>query len=377
MEEKLRLFAIFLASMVLVGSLLTMACSAAPTASPTQIPATPAKAVEPTKAAAEPTKAVAGQPAPAQATAAPTKTVDFPQKGKAITMIVPWVAGGSNDALARMVAAGMEKQLGTPVQVLNKPGASSQIGLTELAQAKPDGYTLALDCVPTTQTVLLDPSRKASISPKDLQPVAVVAVDPVVVSVSAEGPYKTGKDLIEAAKAAPEKIKVGSVGVMSSAHMAVLQMQKASRAKFTIVQFEGDPKALVSVMAGDVDGHFGSAAAALPLAKGEKIRVVGLMGEKEVGVLPGVPTFRSLGYDAVYEVARGFVVPAKTSKEVVAVLEQAIASTFKSPEFQKKAEELAMPLRYMNSAEYEALMVNAEKMVGPLMAEIASESSSK
>ncbi len=360
----------FLVSVALAGSLAITACAPAPAASPTQPPAPPVKAAEPTKAAA-------AQPTAAPATAVPTKAAGFPEKGKTMTMIVPWVAGGANDVLARLVAAGMEKELGTQIAILNKAGASSQIGLTELAAAKPDGYTIALDCVPTTQTVLLDPTRKASISSKDLQPVAAVVADPVVLDVSVESPYKTAKDFIDAAKSSPGKIRVGSVGVMSSPHMAILQLQKVTGAEFTIVQFDGDPKGLMAVMAGDVDAHFANPASTLPQVKGGKIRALGHMGEKEFEVIPGIPTLRAQGYDVVWQVTRGFVVPGGTSKEIVAVLEKAVANTFKDPEFKKKTEELAMPLRYVTTADYVTLIADAEKQVKPLIAEAAAENGTK
>ncbi|MDO8567520.1 MAG: tripartite tricarboxylate transporter substrate-binding protein, partial [Dehalococcoidales bacterium] len=99
--------------------------------------ATPTKAAEPTKAPAEPTK-----PAPA-ATTAPEKKVVYPEKGKTITLLIPFAAGGATDIQGRVMASFLEKELGTQVVVVNRVGASGQVGTTELVQAKPDGYTFA------------------------------------------------------------------------------------------------------------------------------------------------------------------------------------------------------------------------------------------
>ena len=125
-------------SMLAVG-LLMAGCTASP-AVPTAAPAPP-KATEPAKPAApapaQPTSAPAAQP-----TAATAAKVDFPVKGRAIQIIVPFAAGAGNDLVARIAAPLMEKDLGTPVEVVNKPGAGAQLGIQELAQAKPDGYTI-------------------------------------------------------------------------------------------------------------------------------------------------------------------------------------------------------------------------------------------
>ena len=97
----------------------------------------------------------------------------FPAKNKAITLIVGFSAGGSSDAGARILAGGMEKVLGTKVEVLNKPGASGQLGYTMVAQAKPDGYTIGLASLPGVMVSIMDPDRKAAYKKDDFQPVAL------------------------------------------------------------------------------------------------------------------------------------------------------------------------------------------------------------
>lgn len=136
------------------ASLVVAGCSQpSPAPTPTKSAAAPAKAAEPTKAPAE-------QPRAAQPTAAPAAKSDWPQKGKNITIIVPWAAGSPNDVFARMLAPYIEKELGTSVTVEAKPGAGSQIGMTELSKAKPDGYTLGVNSLKTTIATYLDPERK-------------------------------------------------------------------------------------------------------------------------------------------------------------------------------------------------------------------------
>jgi len=150
-------------------------------------------------------------------------------KGRAISYIVPFDAGGAADLVARAIAPGIEKELGTPVQIVNKPGAGSQVGVTELARSKPDGYTVGVANIPTTITTYLDSERKAIYKRDSFITVAGYAVDPDVLVVKADSPFKSAKDLIEAARTNPEKIKIASAsGKLSPPHMGILLMEKAA-----------------------------------------------------------------------------------------------------------------------------------------------------
>jgi len=227
---------------ILSSALLVAACTqAAPAATPTTAAA---KAAEPTKApaqatapAAAPTKPAAAQPTaakpaePTKPAAAPTKTVDFPAKGRPITILNPWAAGGGNDLTCRLVGAFMEKDLGVPVQVLNKPGASSQVGTTEFVQAKPDGYTILLASMPTASLTYLDAERKAVYTRKDFQPIANLVLETGSIAVKTGSKYDTLKDLFDAAKANPGKIKIGHTG-FNNTLLDVLAIQKGYRSGF-------------------------------------------------------------------------------------------------------------------------------------------------
>ena len=179
-----------LAAAIVFGVLLVAGCSqAAPAAAPTQAPATPVKAAEPTKAAAAaPTSAPAAAAptsAPASApTSSPTaaKTVDYPAKGKAITLLVPFAAGGSTDLATRVMAPLLQNELGVPVEVVDKPGATTQVAAQELVTSKPDGYTYLMFALPTTLITYLDPTRQSTYSRKDFEPVATAFADGLAMS---------------------------------------------------------------------------------------------------------------------------------------------------------------------------------------------------
>lgn len=359
-----RLFTLILAAVAVV-SLLVAGCSQAPPAPATQAPKAtePTKAAEPAKAA-EPTKAAA----PAQPTAAPAAKVDFPEKGKVITMLVHWAAGGSSDVGARILAAGMEKELGTTVEVVNKAGAGGQIGYTALTEAKPDGYTIGSTNYPSAIITYLDPDRKASYSRKNFELLALHVVDPGIIAVKADSPYKSVKDVVEAAKANPKKIRISTTGLQSDEHFAALQLQKMTGAQFAIVHFaEGIAKAKAAFLGGHVDVLFANVGDAPSLMQGGDIRVLGVMDSEPSRFLPDVKTFEQQGYKLYNSSSRGFSAPAGTPKEIVDILSGAIKKVVATEEHQKKMADMGLTLRYMDPVQYKAYWDEYENMFRELL----------
>ena len=139
----------------------------------------------------------------------------FPDKGKPVSIVVPYGAGGGSDGAARALAPFLEKALGTRVNVVNKGGAGSQVGMTYVANSKPDGYTLGYGLWPTLIAIYIDPARKAQFKRDSFIPVALHMIDPGVIAVKADSPFKTLKDLVDAAKKSPEKVKVSDNGLLN------------------------------------------------------------------------------------------------------------------------------------------------------------------
>jgi len=292
----------------------------------------------------------AAAPAPTAAAAAPKAS--FPEKGKSITLIIPWAAGGPTDVGGRLLASGLEKELGVPVQVVNKEGAGSQVGISALAKAKPDGYTIGVTNLPSSITPYLDPSRLASYGRKDLQPIANHVWDPETVGVADNSPYKTLKDLVDAAKAKPEGIKAAITGLQSDNHLALLLFQKEAGIKFSVVTMEGTAQANPALLGGHVDVLFQSSGGFAPLVKGNQARLLGMMDKQESKFYPGVKTFESQGYNVSYASSRGISVPVGTPKEVVDVIAQATKKAMESDEMKKKMDEGFFLQRYMGPEEY-------------------------
>jgi len=350
-------------ALIVSASMAITACSQAAPAAPTQAPAAPTKAAAPATAASP----AAPTAAPAAPTATPAK-LNYPQKGKSVTFIVPWPAGGSSDIGARVLAPMLEKEIGTGIEIVNKGGAGSQVGITELARSKPDGYTIGLTNLPSGITPYLDPERQAAYSRKDLVQVANFVNDPEGIAVATNSPFKTLKDLVDAGKANPEGVTIGATGVQSDNHLALLLFEKLTGAKFRIVQFDGGAPALTALLGGHVDATIMTAGGYPSAFKANQIRILGIMDDQQSPFFPGVKTFKEQGYDVSYGSSRGISVPAGTPREIVRYLSDSIKKVTATNDFKAKMDEMALPVRFMDADTYTRFWDDFEKQTAPLIA---------
>lgn len=301
------------------------------------------------------------------ALAPPAGAQDFPAPGRTITTIVPFAAGGGTDVFARKIALVMAKELGVPVEVVNKPGAASQVGITEVAKSKPDGYTLGWIIFPTS-LAYLDPDRKSAYQRKDLEPIGPAFETPTAIAVLASGPHKTLKDLVEAAKASPGKIKAGTPGLLSTNHLANLGFQRSVGAQFAVVNFQGGAPQLTALLGGHIDVGFLGINEAWPqsIGRGGQLRVLGVMSDEESPY--GVPTVRSQGYEVPpFAPDVGVVGPAGIPKAVVAVLSKALRKALADPTIKAAAVEIGNTLRSLSPEEYAAHWNKADAKFKPLI----------
>ena len=300
--------------------------------------------------------------------AAVAEPADFPKKGQPIMIIVPWAAGGSTDVGGRLLAAALERELGVPVQVVNKPGASGQLGMTDLTRAKPDGYTIAYSALTSVVMNYLDPGRKATFQRKDLAPVAAHVADVRAIAVTAKSPYKSAKDLAEAIKSKPGKVRAATVGALSDAHFAELWFEKLSGGKFAYVHYKGEGEAVPALLGGHVDTFFSSAGQLLPMVKSGEFRVLAIFGKKESRVLPGVKTGEAQGFPIYYTTYRDIYAPAGTPREVIDTLAKALKKVMESEDHRKKMEgEMGLALEYQGPAEMEKAWDEMEKTMQELI----------
>jgi tripartite-type tricarboxylate transporter receptor subunit TctC len=263
---------------------------------------------------------------------------------KSVRLIVPWPAGGAADAVGRAVAASLTIELGKTVYVENVAGAGGNIGTQQFIRSAPDGYTLLLA---TSSTNSANPYlyKKTGFEPvKDFTPVASLAVIPSVLVVPAASPFKSPKDVIAAAKAAPGKLAYGSGGVGNSAHLAGELFKSVARIDVTHVPYKGSGPALTDLMGGQLALMFDTGA--FPHIKGGKIRALAVAADRRSPLIPEVPTFDELGIKGMIMNAwYGVAAPAGTAQPVVTKLNAAVNQALKSGDLGKRLVDIGAEVR--------------------------------
>jgi len=276
---------------------------------------------------------------------------NFPRK--AIQMIVAFPAGGSTDIGARIVAASAEKVFGQPVVVVNKSGAGGQIGFTEAARSRPDGYTLAFINLPGMNTIVLDPERKAVFGIDAFVPVINQVLDPGLVWVKADSPYKTFGDLIEGAKKNPGKISACTTGILSDDHLAILMTHEAAKVEFRIVHFDGGAQQITGVMGGHVDVAFDNVGGVFKRVRSGELRGLAVLDNERSKFLPDVPTAKELGYPTIISSStRGIGVQKGTPPDVIKALQAGLQKAMQNPDHIHKLEEAGLGFKPMVGEEY-------------------------
>src|SRR5262245_54845066 len=281
-----------------------------------------------------------------------TAQQDFPTKP--IQLMVAFPAGGSTDIAARIVASIAEKALGQPIVVVNRGGAGGQIGWTELVRQKPDGYYIGFINLPATNTVILDPDRKAIFSEKDFTPIINQVLDPGVIWVRADSPYKTVQDLLDAAKKSPGTIRAATTGILSDDHLAILMTEEAAPGtNFRLVHLEGGAAQFKEIMAGNIDVAFDNVGSIVKRVQSGEVRALAVMDDVRSKFLPEVPTMKELGYPTVISSStRGIAGPKGMSEPIVSKLRDVLKKAMEDPEHLGKLEAQGLAIKIMVGEEY-------------------------
>lgn len=250
---------------------------------------------------------------------------------KPITIVVPYGAGGTNDILARALAAGISPLLGQPVIVSNRAGAGGNLGAAHVANAAPDGYTLLLASsgVFAVNKWLY---KNLPYDPDTLAPVMLAGKVPNVLLASPTLPVNTEKELIAYAKDNPGKLNFASMGTGTSGHlMSELFMQQAG-IQAQHIPYKGSTAALTDMLGGQVQLMFDNLPTALPHVKSGKLRALAVSTEQRTPLLPDVPTVAEAGVPG-FEATAWFGVgaPAGTPTDVIAKLNKALAKAMEDP----------------------------------------------
>lgn len=281
-------------------------------------------------------RVMAGLAAGAALAAAPAHAA-WPER--TISLVVPYAPGGTADALARVIAQHLGPKLGTTVVVLNKAGASGVIGQSAVAQATPDGYTVLYDATPLSINPHLQ--KMPYDAEKDLQPVSLVAVTPMLLAVPKNSPYSTLAELIKAAKQSPGKLTFSSGGQGTVQYMGAELFAQGAGIKMLHVPYKSGGPGLQAIMAGEVDMGFGNLPALTAHVKSGLVKPLAITSATRNPGFPDVPTIGEAavkGYE-VYE-WNGMFVPAGTPAEIVKQLNAAVRDVMALPEVKERFDTL-------------------------------------
>jgi len=271
--------------------------------------------------------ALAALPAFAQQVNWPTKPVRF---------IVPFPPGGTVDPLARLVGARLSATLSQQFIVDNRTGASGSIGTGIAARATPDGYTYVFVFDTHVVNPLLIPNLPFD-TVKDLAPVMLVATAPYAFVTNLAKPYKRFADVIQAAKARPDKVTYGSVGSGSLGHLMMTLVQQAGSFRIVHVPYKGGGPMTVAALGGDIELAVGTVALLTPYVKGGRLRAVATTGDKRSNALPDVPTVAEQGFPGFSALAWwGILATGGSPKPVLDKFHAELVKIFNLPEVRKQ-----------------------------------------
>lgn len=280
-----------------------------------------------------------------------SNAADYPTKP--ITLQVPYPAGGSTDVGARIVAAIAEKEFGQPVVVVNKPGAGGQVGWTELARQKPDGYYLGYINLPHILTTVLDPERKAVFKAEDILPIISQALDPTTISVRPDSPWKTLKDLIDDAKKRPGQIPAGIVGYLQDDEIGYFQFAEAAGVELRRVYFDGAAPAITALLGKHVDVLFCTVADNYTQWKAGRIRMLTIMDKERTKFYPDLPTTAELGFPAIISAStRGIAGPKGIPEPILKKIQEVFKKAMMTKEHMEKLESAGQPVKIMVGEEF-------------------------
>jgi tripartite-type tricarboxylate transporter receptor subunit TctC len=288
-----------------------------------------------------------------------------------ITMIVPWGAGGGTDAVARVVAGLMERDLGKPVNVVNRTGGSGVVGHQAIADAAPDGYTIG---IVTVEIAMMHHQGLTELSGASFTPLGLVNVDPTAIQVRQDAPYRTMGDLLAAVRANPGKLKASGTaqgGIWHVSLYGILDEQGIGPSSVPWVPSSGSAAGLLDLVAGGVDIVPSSLAESRSLIDAGKVRSLAVFDEQPAALYPDVPLAASqITTNWQMGVWRGFGAPKGLPADIQARLEAAVKAAYDSPEYQEFSTSRGFGRRWAGPEEFAAFMVAADEQMGTTMTKV-------
>ncbi len=255
-----------------------------------------------------------------------------------IEIVVPFAAAGGTDLIARVLADRLSETLGQRFVVINRPGASTNIGTAVVVNAPADGYTLLLASISLAANPAL--YRKLSFEPqRDLAPIALIANSPSILVVTPSLPVNSVAELVAYMRAHPGELNYASYGAGSGPHLAAGLLQDITGTTMQHVPYGGGGPATLAVLRGEVQMLLAGSLAVLPQIQAGNLKPLGIAAERRTAVLPNVPTFREQGIDYLTGTWFGLLAPAKTPPEIVALLNREVVAALRSEQVRARIAE--------------------------------------
>jgi tripartite-type tricarboxylate transporter receptor subunit TctC len=288
-----------------------------------------------------------------------------------ITIIVPWAAGGGTDATARIIGSLLEKELGQPVNVVNRTGGSGVVGHEAIAAATPDGYTLGLA---TVEIGMLHWQGLTQRDYKDYTPIALMNLDPAGVQVRADAPYKTVNDLLEDIKKNPGKFKASGTGQGGIWHLAIAGMLDSSKIDPSTVRWvpsQGAAPGLQDLVAGGVEIVPCSLPEARSLIDAGRVKSIAIMNPERNPTFPNVPTLaEQTGSQWAIGAWRGIVGPKGMPADVTKRLTDALDKIYKGKEYNDFMNQRGFGVKFAAGEEFLSFWRKSDEDLGAVMKKV-------
>ncbi len=302
----------------------------------------------------------------AVALSATTALADWPEK--AVTLIVPWSAGGGTDATARAVAEGLEKRFGQPFNVVNRTGGGGLVGHSAIVQGKADGYTLG---VITIESAMYQAQGLPGVSPDDFTYIGRFNADPIAVNVRADAPYKDVQGLIDAMKADPAAIAASGANRGGLSHLAWVGLLSAvgvDPAQINWVASDGSAPALQQLAAGAIQVVSTSPAEARPLVEAGEAKTLALISGERSSLYPDLPTTdETFGIEWSPLPFRGLAGPQNLPAEVTEKVSAALKEITEDPAFLELMSSRGFSVAYQDAATFDQTVHTAGSSLGAAM----------
>ena len=292
-----------------------------------------------------------------------SQEISFPEKS--IELFVPYAAGGGTDIVARTLASATEQYLGQDIVVINKTGGGGAVGMSEGADAKPDGYTVTM----ITNALSLFPHQDGGVSYEDFIPVAKINHDPSVVMVGSDSEFGDIQELLDYASENPGELSIGNTGGGMEKDSAGALIEEAADVEFTHVPFEGAAPTIAALLGGHIDFMTTTLGEAKAQIDSGELIPLAIVANQRSESYPDVPTFQEATGLEINQFGpwRGLGVPVGTPDEIVQILSDAFTQGVEDPEFSNFMKENAFEIDFMNPEEFGQFLIEDYELNGELL----------